>query len=320
MLRATLNESEIRQAIGLPEGGTLVVDGLATLGDLQDRCVYFINRTLTDAVRESLATLRDCIVIVQAGANINLNDCVVLETSNPRVAIARVLKFIADEQRCPPWVTERNVSPTAVISPFAVVSEHVAIGPDAVIEPFCVIDDDVSIGSGSVIRSGARIHSRVSIGEASIVGSNTVVGHQGFGFVRDESGGKTRIRHLGGVVIGSRVDVGVLTTVPSGTIAPTIIEDGAKVDDHVHVGHNVRIAKGASVTAGTIIAGSVVVEEDAWIGINSSIRDSVRVGRRALVGMDASVQHDLPDNAVARAPKADVRMRSDDDGSTIGFE
>ncbi|HEU4766860.1 MAG TPA: hypothetical protein VFS77_05775, partial [Pyrinomonadaceae bacterium] len=253
MLSATLDESEIRRAIGLPEGGTRVVDGLATLGEMQDRCLYFINKTMTDDVRESLATLRDCIVIVPTGADVDLKDCLVLETSNPRVAIAKVLKFIADEQRCPPWVSERDVSPTAVISPFAVVSERVVIGADVVIEPFCVIDDDVSIARGSIIRSGARIHSRVSIGEASSVGSNTVVGHQGFGFVRDESGGKTRIQHLGGVVIGSHVAVGVLTTVPSGTIAPTIIEDGAKVDDHVHVGHNVRIAKGASVTAGTII-------------------------------------------------------------------
>ena len=233
----------------------------------------------------------------------------------PSYAITKVLKLIVDQQRLPPWVTERSVSPTAVISPLALVDERVAIGAGAVIEPFCVVDNDVSIGCGSVIRSGVRIHSRVAIGDASIVGVNTIVGHQGFGFVRDESGNKTRIPHLGGVVIGSNVEIGALVTIPSGTITPTVIEDGSKVDDHVHVGHNVRIERGASVTAGTIIGGSVIIGEEAWIGINSSIRDGRRVGCRSLVGMDASVQEDLDDLAVARAPRPDVKTRLDDDSS-----
>jgi UDP-3-O-[3-hydroxymyristoyl] glucosamine N-acyltransferase LpxD len=321
VLRITLHETEIRRAIGLPEGGTRVVDGLAALGANEDRCLYFINRTVTDAVRESLATRRDCIIITQTGTATNgFGDCVVLETADPRYAISQVLRFIANEQRLPPWVAERDVAPTAVISPLAFVADRVAIGAGAVIEPFCVVDNDVSIGSGSVLRSGVRIHSRVAIGDASIVGVNTIVGHQGFGFVRDEAGNKTRIPHLGGVVIGSNVEIGALVTVPSGTITPTVIEDGAKIDDHVHVGHNVRVERGASVTAGTIIGGSVIIGEEAWVGINSSIRDGRRVGRRSLVGMDASVQEDLADHAVARAPRPDVKTRLDDDSSTIGFK
>lgn len=321
MLRATLNETEIRRAIGLPAGGTRVVDGLAPLGAMEDRRLYFLNKTMTAAIRESLATRRDCIVIAPSGTITEaLGDCVVLETSDPRLAIAKVLKFIVDEQRQQPWVTEPRVGPGAVISPFAIVDERVAIGAGAVIEPFCVVESDVSIGDGSVVRSGVRIHSRVTIGEATIVGANTVVGHQGFGFVRDESGDKTRIPHLGGVVIGSHVEIGSLVTIPSGTIGPTIVEDGAKIDDHVHVGHNVRIARGASVTAAAVIGGSVVVGEDAWVGINSSIRDGRQVGRRSLVGMDASVQHDLADREVARAPRPDIKTRSDDDDSSIGFK
>lgn len=189
------------------------------------------------------------------------------------MAIANVLRFVADQHRQLPWVNDRKVDSGSIVSPLAFVADKVEIGAGALIEPFCVVEDDVSIGRGSVVRSGARIHSRVVIGEESIVGVNTVIGHQGFGFVRDRNGGKRRIPHLGGVVIGSHVEIGNLVTVPSGTIDPTIIEDGAKIDDHVHVGHNVRVASGASVTAAVIIAGSVTISEEAWIGINSSIRD-----------------------------------------------
>ena len=126
--------------------------------------------------------------------------------------------------------------------------------------------------------------------------------------MRDEAGNKTRIPHLGGVVIGSHVEIGALSVVQYGTISPTVIEDYVKIDDNVEVAHNVRIARGTSVTGGVVIGGSAVIHADAWIGINSSIRDGRRVGSRALVGMDASIQDDVPDNAVARAPRPHVRM------------
>jgi UDP-3-O-[3-hydroxymyristoyl] glucosamine N-acyltransferase LpxD len=320
MLRATLHETEIRRALGLAEEGHRVVDGLAPLPAEEDRCLYFVNKQLTDSVREALAKRRDCIVIVPKGSGaFESGDSVVLETENPRLAIAKVLRFIATERRQPPWVTERRIGPTAVISPLAVVHEQVEIGDGAIIEPFCVVDADVSIGPGSILRSGVRVHSRVAIGENSIVGANTVIGHEGYGFVRDELGNKTRIPHLGGVRIGSHVEIGSLVTVPSGTIAPTIIEDRAKIDDHVHVGHNVRVERSASVTAAVIIGGHAVIAEEAWVGVNSSIRDGQRVGARCLVGMDVSLQQDLADDHVARAPGPDVRIRPGDDRSGIGF-
>jgi acetyltransferase-like isoleucine patch superfamily enzyme len=72
------------------------------------------------------------------------------------------------------------------------------------------------------------------------------------------------------------------------------------------------LASGATLTAGVVIAGSALIGEEAWVGINSSIRDGRRVGYRAFVGMDVSVQQDLADNAVARAPRPDIKAGSDD--------
>jgi UDP-3-O-[3-hydroxymyristoyl] glucosamine N-acyltransferase LpxD len=322
LLHASLHESEIRRAIGLPGEGNRVVDGLAPLGAAEDRCLYFINKKVAAPLRDSLAIRHDCIVIAPSGSALigELGECLVLEATDPRVAITKVLGFIKAERRQRPWVTGRKISPDAVISPFAVVDQHVEISAGVVIEPFCVVESDVSIGRESILRSGVRVYSRVAIGDESVIGANTVVGHQGYGFVRDEFGNKTRIPHLGGVIIGSYVEIGALATVPSGTIMPTTIEDHAKVDDHVHVGHNVRVARGASVTAAVVIGGSAVIDAEAWIGINSSIRDGRRVGSRSLVGMDVSLQQDLAENSVARAPRPEVRTRPDDDSAAIGFK
>jgi len=321
VLRAMLNEREIRRAMGLPEDGDRVVEGVATLNATAERCLYFVNKRVTPEVRQSLAARRGCIAIAPHGSAAagEWGDCLVIEAADPRAAIARVLAFIHSEGRQPALVTDRAVSPSAVISPLAVVEGNVHIGDGVIIEPFCVIGPDVRIGRGSIIRSGARIYPRVEVGEETDIGSNTVIGHHGFGFVRDDHDNKTRMPHLGGVIIGAHVDIGALTTVPSGTIAPTIVEDYAKIDDHVHVGHNVRVANNASVTAGVIIGGHAVIESNAWVGMNSSIRDGRCVGTNALVGMDASVQHDLPENAIVRAPRPDIRTRDDDDHSAIGF-
>jgi UDP-3-O-[3-hydroxymyristoyl] glucosamine N-acyltransferase len=310
MLRAPLHEQEIRRAIGAPGEGDFVVEGVAPLDANEDRCLYFIKGEVSAAVRESLTARNGCIVIVRRGSALTggLGACQVLEVDQPRAAIAKVLAFINAESRQPPWVLALKIAREAVISPLSVVEGNVEIGEGAVVEPFCTIGPDVVIGRGSVIRSGVRIYPRVSIGEKSVIGANAVVGSEGFGFVRDEARNKIRIPHLGGVVIGSHVEIGALSVVQYGTISPTMIEDYVKIDDNVEVGHNARIGRGVSVTGGVVIGGSAVIDADAWIGINSSIRDGRRVGARALVGMGTSVQDDLAENAVARAPRPDVRM------------
>jgi UDP-3-O-[3-hydroxymyristoyl] glucosamine N-acyltransferase LpxD len=320
VLRATLNEREIRRVLGLPEEGGRVVNGVAPLGAGEDQCLYFINKQSVGLARESLAERRGCIVISPSGSGLagELGDCLVLEAADPRAAIAKVLGFIRDEARQRPLVDERTISPSAVISPLSVVEGAVEIGDGVIVEPFCMIGPDVSIGRGTVLRSGVRVFPRVVIGDESVVGVNTVVGHEGYGFVRDESGHKTRIPHLGGVEVGSHVELGALSSVQSGTITPTVIEDYAKIGDGVHVGHNVRVARNASVTGGVLIGGHAVIETEAWVGINSSIREGCRVGAHALVGMDASVQRDISDNAVTRASRPAVEVRPDDDHAAFG--
>jgi len=311
LLHATLNEREIRRLIGFPEEGNRVLVGVAPLDAGEDHCLYFINKInkeLGRPARESLGGRRGCIVIAPNGSGLatELDDCLVLETDDPRAAIARVLEFIRTERRQRPLVAEHAISPSAVISPFSVVVGPVEIGDDVVVEPFCMVGPDVRIGRGTILRSGVRLFPRVVIGEHSVVGVNTVVGHDGYGFVRDESGNKTRIPHLGGVEVGSHVELGPLASVQSGTITATVIQDYAKIGDGVHVGHNVRVGRNASVTGGVTIGGSAVIETEAWVGINATIRDGCRVGAHAVVGMDASVQNDIPDHAVTRASRPTV--------------
>ena len=322
MVRATLNEQEIREVIGVPGEGELVIDCVAPLDAPEDRSLCFVGRKLGDEARDALRARSGCIVIAPTGSELagELGSCLVLEHRDPRAAMARVLGLIEALQRQIPWVEAGEIAPGANVSPLALVDDRARIGDGVQIRPFCTVGPDVTIGAGSVIDAGARIGPRVSIGEQFYIGPNSVIGCEGLGFVRDENGNKTRIPHLAGVLIGSHVEVGALATVQGGVITPTTLEDHAKLDNGTGIGHGVRVCRGASLAGGACVAGSAVVGEEAWIGINSSVRDGRRIGSRALVGMDASIQQDVPDDAIARAPRPDITDRpADDDPSKIGF-
>jgi UDP-3-O-[3-hydroxymyristoyl] glucosamine N-acyltransferase LpxD len=322
VLHATLSETEIRQTIGVAGEGNRVVDGLASLGETEDRCLYFVNKRVPKSVHESLAKRRGCIVIALTGSSLaaELGDCLVLEVADPRFAIARVLNFVRAERRQLPWLNNRNIAPNVEISSMSLVAGDVEIEAGVVIEPFCTVGPDVRIGAGSVIRSGARIFPRVMIGSNSVIGANAVIGSEGYGFVRDEKRNKLRIPHLGGVVIGSYVEIGALSVVQYGTISPTVIEDYVKIDDNVEIGHNARIACSASVTGGVVIGGSAIVGSETWMGMNSTLRNGRTIGAHTLIGMGVSVQRDLPENVVARPRPPIVTTQTDDDMSVIGFK
>src|SRR4051812_22902760 len=159
MLRATLLESEIRNAIGVPGDGDLVVNGVGGLDAADDRCLYVVNHDATDAFRESLAGRQGCIVIAPTGSSLSrgLSGCRVLEVAQPRTALARVLGFIRAEGRQPPWLTTRRIAAGAVVSPLAVLEGNVEIQEGVVVEPFCTIGPDVTIGRDTLVRAGARI-------------------------------------------------------------------------------------------------------------------------------------------------------------------
>ena len=321
LILAACQEQEIRRAIGVPGNGDLTLEGVAALEEEQDRFLYFVTREMSADTRRSLASRHGCLVIVPAGSAPaeGLGGCRFIESDDPRAAIARVLAFIRSEHRQRPWITAARISPDARVSPLAMIDGDVEIGDGSVVDPFCTVGPDVSIGRNVRIHAGARLYPRTRIGDGSVIGANSVIGHEGYGFVRDAAGNKWRIPHLGGVVIGSHVDIGALAVVQSGAITATTVADYAKIDDNVEVGHGVRVGRNASVTGGVVIGGSAVIEDEAWIGINSSIRDGRRVGRGALIGMDTSVQQDMDDGAVARAPRPAVTRRQEPDPRGIGF-
>lgn len=203
----------------------------------------------------------------------------VIEVGNPRLVFANALITLA-------------------LNPgFRGSERHPQLGDGVVISSTAVLGKGVSIGARSIIGHHVVIADDVSIGEDCIIKSNTVIGEAGFGFERDESGVPVRILHLGGVVIGNRVEIGSLNTVCRATLGNTVIEDDVKTDDHVHIAHNCRVRRGALLTACVELSGGVDIGEFAWVGPNTSIIQKAVLGANSFIGIGSNITKSVPEGA-----------------------
>lgn len=185
-----------------------------------------------------------------------------LVCDNPRLCLAKVAALLHPPK---PVVVGRDA--TAVISDTALMGAGVTIGPQSVIEAGAEIGAGAIIGpgchvaAGAKIGAGSRLHAHVSIGEDCVLGERcivqpgAVIGSDGFGYARDGSQWQ-KILQLGKVVIGDDVEIGANTTIDRGAIDDTVIERGVKLDNLIHVAHNVHIGADTAIAACVGIAGS----------------------------------------------------------------
>lgn len=203
-----------------------------------------------------------------------------LLSSQPRLDFARALGLLES------WAGFVWSDAEPVIHPTARIGRNVVIGRG------------VHIGAGTVIYHNAVIGDEVVIGQGCVIKSCAVVGEEGFGFERDAQGKAVRLPHIGTVVIGDAVEVGSLTTVCRGTLGDTILRNGCKIDDHVHIAHNVDVGEDAFVIACAEVSGGVKIGPRAWIAPNASVLNQLTIGADAVIGLGGVVLKSVPDGTV----------------------
>ena len=166
----------------------------------------------------------------------------------------------------------------------------------------CTLDGDITIGDGTRLYNNVIIIHHAEIGANCEIQSGVNIGHDGFGYTEDDSHVKTMVKHYGGVSIGNNVYIGGNTYIERGTLDNTIIEDGVKIDGLCLIGHNSVLRKNTAVVAGSILLGSVTLEENAYIA-SALIRNQAHVGKNGFVGMGSVVTQNVdPDAVVVGVP------------------
>lgn len=157
----------------------------------------------------------------------------------------------------------------------------------AIIEPNGVI-----IGIQTRIESNVTIYGGVKIGMNCIIHAGAVIGCDGFGYERDRLE-PIKIAQLGGVIIGHGVEIGANACIDRGSLRDTIIGNSVKIDNLVHIAHNVEIGDGTLIVAGAVIAGGVSIGRNVWIA-PCYIKENVRIGDGSVIGMGSVVLKDVP--------------------------
>ena len=185
----------------------------------------------------------------------------------------------------------KGIHPTAIVDKDAEIAETATIGAYAVI-------GKAKIGAGTIVSSFVRIYDSVIIGKECFIKEGAVIGGAGFGFERDEEGNRFRFPQIGGVKIGDHVDIGGNTCIDRGALSDTVLEDYVKVDNLCHIAHNSHIEKNAVIVACAEVSGSCRVGENAWVGPNACIRDQRNVGCNTMIGMGSTVVKHIGDNEI----------------------
>jgi UDP-3-O-[3-hydroxymyristoyl] glucosamine N-acyltransferase len=191
-----------------------------------------------------------------------------------------------------------------VIHPFVVVEAHAVVADRCVLHPQVYVGRRASIGAGSVLHTGAKVHYNCQVGAHCILHSNVVVGADGFGFVKQPDGTWTKMPHTGTVVIESNVEIGASTCIDRGSIGDTIVREGVKIDNLVHIAHNVEIGRNTVIAAQTGIAGSAKIGENCMFGGQTGIAGHLKIAPgtqiQAQSGISASVE--APNQALFGSP------------------
>lgn len=174
------------------------------------------------------------------------------------------------------------------IGPYCIIGNRVKIGQGVIIEAGSIVSDEVTIGDGTRLCARVTLYHKVKLGKRVLLHSGAVIGSDGFGNANDR-GVWYKIHQLGTVVIGDDVEIGANTSIDRGAIEDTVIEDGARLDNQVQVGHNVRIGAHTAIAGCVGIAGSAKIGRYCMIGGGVGINGHIEIADRVIIAGMSSV-------------------------------
>lgn len=229
--------------------------------------------------------------------------------NRPRLAMAGLTRAFDPGPGIAPGVhpsaviaLDAEIGEGAAIGPFVVIGAGVVIGPGARIASHVSIGAGTRIGADALIHAGARVGAGVTAGDRLIVQPGAVIGSDGFSFVTPQESGVeeirrtlgkregfahqhwTRIHSLGGVTIGEDVEIGANATIDRGTIRATAIGSGTKLDNLVHIGHNVVVGRDCLICGQVGIAGSSRIGDRVVLAGQCGVSDNIEVGDDVIAG------------------------------------
>lgn len=223
-----------------------------------------------------------------------------LQSREPRRAFAVVLDLFHPAAEVVPGIDasarvapDARIAPSASVGALAVVESGATIGAGVRVGPLAYVGAGVAIGEGSVLFPHVVIYAGCRLGRRVIVHAGAVIGADGFGFIPGRDGHQ-KIPQVGTVIVEDDVEIGANSTVDRATLGETVIGRGTKIDNLVHIAHNVEVGQRCLMAAQVGIAGSSRIGDDVMLAGQVGVSDHVSVGDGAMLGGGSSVIQDVP--------------------------
>jgi UDP-3-O-[3-hydroxymyristoyl] glucosamine N-acyltransferase len=281
---------------GILQGdGSLLIEGVTNLDDAGARQISFAVAPHFEKAAQSLAGA----VIIPPEAALGFPKPAII-VSNPRLAFTTLLELFT-----PKLIIESGVHSTVVMGKNVTLGEnitimaHVVLADDVKIGDNTIVYPHVYIGQGAVVGSNTLIYPSVTIREFCVIGSdtiihaNTVIGSDGFGFVTVQ-GKHEKVPQVGNVVIGNRVEIGANVGIDRATTGSTVVKDGTKIDNLVHIAHNVVIGEDCLLVGQSGIAGSTTVGNHVVFAGQSGCNGHLTIGDNCIFAARSAPIKDVP--------------------------
>lgn len=280
-LSITLGELSEKIGALLKGDADTIVRGLSSLKDAQKDQVSFVSRAkyLPDLENTNAAA----VILSEDHSEEFIGNKLI--GNNPYLLYAKASKVFkelvrpSEEPRISKNTEISNsslVHDSATIGPFATISANSKISENVSIGSGSFVGKNVSIGSGTIIHPNVSIYDSVEIGSDCIIHSGTVIGSDGLGFAK-ENNKWFKIEHLGKVIIRDEVEIGSNSSVDRGSVGDTLISKNVKIDNLVHLAHNVEIGEGTAIAARSAIAGSTKIGKNCTLAGCVAIVDNVKI-------------------------------------------
>ncbi len=258
-----LNLKDICQNLDISCVGDLQVSGLNTLKDANNNEISFLeNKKYKDDLR---ATKAAAVFVTQELSELVPENTISLVTDEPYLSLAYASAFFA------PKILEVDgnepvIGQNCTIMGNVYLGKNSIVGDDCTIMAGAFIGDNVSVGKNTIIYPNTTIYRDCVIGDNCIIHSGTVIGSDGFGFAHTKDGKYIKIYQNGNVVIENDVEIGSNTSIDRAAFNSTVIENGVRIDNLVHIGHNCIIGTGSIIVGQVGLSGSTKLNEYVVMG------------------------------------------------------
>jgi UDP-3-O-[3-hydroxymyristoyl] glucosamine N-acyltransferase len=258
---------------------------------------------LTFAEKESYleAANRSRAAAILVGAGTAASEKVLIRVANVRVAMARILALFHPPHVFPPGMhPSAAVAPSARVDATAHLGPNVVVGEDAVVGPRSVLLGGSQLGAGCRLGEDCLLFPHVvvypgcTIGDRVRIHAGSVIGADGYGYVFDQSFHR-KVEQVGTVAIGDDVEIGANACIDRAALSATTIGAGTKIDNLVHIAHNVTIGRHCLIMGQVGFAGSTTVGDYAVVASQSGIAGHLSIGSQATIGAKSGVMRDVPD-------------------------